>query len=128
MKIRTSVTIVMNKELTSIGHILQDFSRFKFTSNPVIYGFTGRQFDSESGLYYYRNRSYDPMSGRFMTKDALGIQSGDVKLYRYTGNDTVNKTDPYGLFDFEWFGMMNTIAAGTFIGFRINELKKGSCP
>jgi RHS repeat-associated protein len=61
------------------------------------YAFTGRELDDETGLYYYRARYYDPQTGRFMSKDPLGFAGGDVNLYRMTGNNPVNYTDPLGL-------------------------------
>lgn len=95
---------VINSEVTdqykttgAFGEILQTAPVMGATTNPVIYGFTGRQYEPETGLYYYRNRMFDPVSGRFLTKDPLGIQGGDVNLYRYGGNNTFLYTDPYGL-------------------------------
>ncbi|MCI0623857.1 MAG: RHS repeat-associated core domain-containing protein, partial [Acidobacteria bacterium] len=79
--------------------------------------FTGREFDSESGLYYYRRRYYDPGTGRFVSADPLGIVAGpnlytyagsvgkpplqsltETNLYLYTGNNPINRTDPFGLY------------------------------
>ena len=59
--------------------------------------FTGREYDGLFGLYYYRARYYSPMTGRFTTRDPIGLASGDVNLYRYTGNSPVNYMDPFGL-------------------------------
>ena len=66
-------------------------------SSPVVYGYTGRQLDPESQTYYYRARTYLPEAGRFLTKDPIGFDGGDVNLYRYVGNSPLNYTDPYGL-------------------------------
>jgi RHS repeat-associated protein len=57
---------------------------------------TGREFDKETGLYYYRARYYDPMEGRFISKDPIGFDGGDVNLYGYVQNNTINNTDPNG--------------------------------
>ena len=59
--------------------------------------FTGREFDPESGLYFYRARYYDPRAGRFLTKDPIGFDGGDVNLYRYVRNNPINLIDPSGL-------------------------------
>jgi RHS repeat-associated protein len=67
-------------------------------SEPVLYGFTGRQLDPESGLYYYRARMYSPTEGRFTTADPFGLVAGDTNLYRYASNSPLSLTDPYGLF------------------------------
>ena len=50
-----------------------------------------------TGLYYFRNRWYDPVSGRFLSKDPIGLDGGDLNLYAFCGNDPVNYRDPYGL-------------------------------
>jgi len=61
------------------------------------YTYTAREYDSETGLYYYRARYYDPKAGRFITKDPISFNGGDVNLYAYVGNDPVNWGDPWGL-------------------------------
>jgi len=66
---------VLNSEIASekqiYGAFGETFTRSALTpqSEPVSYGFTGRQFDPESGNYYYRARSYAPRIGRFMSRD-----------------------------------------------------------
>jgi RHS repeat-associated protein len=58
---------------------------------------TGRDFDRETGLYYYRARYYDPMEGRFINKDPIGFEGGDVNLYAYASNSPINWVDALGL-------------------------------
>lgn len=58
---------------------------------------TGREWDKETGLYYYRARYYDPMEGRFISKDPIGFDGGDVNLYGYVQNNPINWVDPSGL-------------------------------
>ncbi|MBN2653814.1 MAG: RHS repeat-associated core domain-containing protein [Nitrospirae bacterium] len=36
-------------------------------------------------------------TGRFVSKDPIGFNAGDVNLYRYVGNNPANRTDPEGL-------------------------------
>ena len=67
------------------------------TSNPVIYGFTGREFDLESKTYFYRNRQYNPDSGKFLSQDPIGFAGGDVNLSSYVRNKSLSQFDPYGL-------------------------------
>ncbi|MBS1972315.1 MAG: hypothetical protein JSU04_18560 [Bdellovibrionales bacterium] len=66
-------------------------------SEPVVYGYTGREYDIESGKYYYRARQYDPLAGRFLSKDPIGFEGGDSNLYGYVSNDPINFIDPQGL-------------------------------
>jgi len=61
------------------------------------YSYTGREWDKETGLYYYRARYYDPSVGRFIQKDPIGFDGGDVNLYGYVQNNPVNWVDPEGL-------------------------------
>jgi RHS repeat-associated protein len=76
--------------------------------NPYL--FTGREYDPESGLYYYRARYYDPMTGTFLQEDpaftanlypysgSVGKPLPETNLYLYTGNNPINRTDPFGLY------------------------------
>ena len=66
-----------------------------FIKQPFTY--TGREFDLETGLYYYRARYYDARAGRFVTKDPIGFDGGDVNLYVYVKNNPIIFTDPFGL-------------------------------
>ena len=61
------------------------------------YTYTGREFDSESGLMYYRARYYDPNTGRFLQKDPIGFNGGDLTLYGYARQNGTNRIDPFGL-------------------------------
>jgi RHS repeat-associated protein len=76
------------------------FGMLTSVQNPEFnnsYAYTAREWDRELGLYYYRARYYDPMEGRFISKDPIGFAGGDVNLYRYVQNDSVNWIDPEGL-------------------------------
>ena len=50
-----------------------------------------------NGLYYMRARYYDPNVGRFISEDPLGFGGGDVNLFAYVQNNSVNRIDPSGL-------------------------------
>jgi len=79
--------------------------------NP--YRFTGRRYDPETGSYYYRARYYDPEIGRFLQVDPIGYVGG-INLYGYVSNNSVNLTDPLGLFgERGWFGTRPTGADPT---------------
>ena len=61
------------------------------------FGFTGRDYDEAVNLYQYRARAYDPETGRFIQEDPLHFNAGDLNIYRYVGNNVVNRSDPSGL-------------------------------
>lgn len=70
------------------------------SSNPFQY--TGRENDG-TGLYYYRARYYSPTLQRFISEDPLEFDGGDINLYSYAGNNTVNFIDPSGLYSWNEF-------------------------
>ncbi len=53
--------------------------------------------DPELALYFAGARYYDPAAGRWMSADPIGFQAGDENLFRYVGNNPVNRVDPSGL-------------------------------
>jgi RHS repeat-associated protein len=72
--------------------------------NQTAYGvrhlFTGQQWYQELGLYDLRNRFYSPDLGRFLQPDPIDFDGDPTHLYRYCGNNPVNKSDPPGLWTF----------------------------
>jgi hypothetical protein len=40
---------------------------------------------------------YDPLLGRFLQTDPTGFGAGDMNLFRYCGDDPVDRSDPMGL-------------------------------
>ena len=70
-------------------------------------------------MYYYRARYYDAKAGRFITRDPIGFDGGDVNLYVYVGNNPVNRKDPSGKFDPVLFTLqkLTAFAIGKIIGF-----------
>lgn len=85
--------VVQTYEYDSLGNLKDQKNRVK---QPFTY--TGREWDRETGLYYYRARYFDPMDGKFISKDPIGFDGGDVNLYAYVQNNPINWTDPWGLF------------------------------
>jgi RHS repeat-associated protein len=59
--------------------------------------YAGYEWDSALGLYHVGARWYDPSQGRWLSRDPLGFDAGDVNLYRYVGNSPTELTDPSGL-------------------------------
>ncbi len=101
-------------------------NRTEGVANPFTY--TGREFDPESGLYFYRSRYYDPDTGRFLTEDPLDIAAGDLNLYRYVFNNSVNLKDPDGEIAPLLRGLRTAwsvgSAVGRFLGRQIDKLAK----
>lgn len=64
--------------------------------NPI--RFSTQYTDKETGLVYYGFRYYDPSKGRFLNRDPIG-EAGGLNLYRFVGNDPVNRVDVWGLGD-----------------------------
>lgn len=59
--------------------------------------FTGREWLADLELYDYRNRVYSAEFGRFLQTDPKSFDADPSNLYRYCGNDPIDKTDPMGL-------------------------------
>src|SRR5207237_2381011 len=59
--------------------------------------FQGRDYLKEARLYDYRNRFYFFPMGRFLQTDPIGFKGDAGNLYRYCGNDPVDRSDPMGL-------------------------------
>jgi RHS repeat-associated protein len=59
--------------------------------------YTGREYLQELGIYDYRHRYYLPSIGRFLQTDPTGFDAGDMNLFRYCGDNPVDRSDPTGL-------------------------------
>jgi RHS repeat-associated protein len=69
-------------------------------SGRTRYTYTGREYDAATSLYYYRARWYDPLAGRFISEDPIGL-AGGVNQFTYVGNNSLNATDPTGLYEID---------------------------
>jgi RHS repeat-associated protein len=79
------------------------FGRTHTTSNiSNRFLFTGREYAEKFGFYEYRARAYNPTLGRFMSEDPKLFDAKDYNLYRYCANDPLDKTDPMGLFTYQF--------------------------
>jgi RHS repeat-associated protein len=58
--------------------------------------FSTKYTDNESGLIDYGYRYYNPSTGRWLTRDPIG-ELGGMNLYCSSRNDTINESDPLGL-------------------------------
>jgi RHS repeat-associated protein len=61
--------------------------------------FAGQYYDQETGLHYNYHRYYDPKLGRYLRADPIGL-AGGINPYVYVQNNSVNWTDPKGLYGF----------------------------
>ena len=83
-------------------NVVQSYSYDSFgmlkpsTSFRNSYTYTAREWDRETGLLFLRNRYYDPMEGRFVSKDPIGFEGGDVNLYGYVKNNPIKYKDSSG--------------------------------
>ena len=84
------------------------------------YAYTGREWDWETGMYYYRARTYDSRIGRFIQKDPIGFDGGDVNLFAYTGNNPVNRKDPSGLY----WGCIKSLVLLNYHGAELDPIMK----
>ncbi|MFC1758533.1 RHS repeat domain-containing protein [Planctomycetota bacterium] len=68
------------------------------TSNSLKWcGAIGYYFDEDAGTHYVRARNYSSKQTRWMSKDPIGLRSGDVNLYRYVFSNPIFGLDPTGL-------------------------------
>ena len=63
----------------------------------IDFGYAGRPLEERTGLSDNRARWYEPGTGRFINEDPSGFKGGDANLFRYVGNDPLDRTDPSGL-------------------------------
>lgn len=103
--------VVQSYEYSAFGEIKRHGNKVK---QP--YSYTGREYDEETGLYFYRARYYDPAVGRFISKDPIGFAGGDVNLFAYVQNQSINFIDPDGL--------IRIPGAGKAIGWGLKRLVK----
>ncbi|MCP3686340.1 MAG: hypothetical protein GY861_27160 [bacterium] len=108
----TNGDVVQTYRYDSFGNITSTLSQDYFSP----YAYTGREWDEDAGLYYYRARYYDAGLGRFISEDPIGLDAGDVNLFRYVGNNSINNNDPYGLYGNAFYNRSTFMLFCKFIG------------
>jgi RHS repeat-associated protein len=122
---RGNVSHLVNSSNTVVQHYTyfvsgQPTSWMSGPSNRFL--FQGALYEPEPQIYDMRNRFYHPNLGRFMQSDPTGFDAGDMNLFRYCGNDPVNRSDPSGLHDLgddAEAAAWNARARGTEYGFDV---------
>jgi RHS repeat-associated protein len=88
-----------------VGDYVNSHSRLPFGENltvseafynPFQYVGAWGVMTETNDLDYMRARFYDPKLGRFTTRDPIGLGGDDLNLYRYAGNNAVDRLDPTG--------------------------------
>jgi RHS repeat-associated protein len=79
----------------------------------------GYYTDQSTGLILTTFRYYDPVNGRFLNRDPAGY-AGGINIYGYTGNNSVNSDDPYGLWGFGVLGSGEAEAGTGYLGVGAN--------
>ena len=70
-------------------------------NNQSPFRFSTKYTDDESDFLYYGFRYYNANTGRWLSRDPIGEEAGP-NLYRFVGNDSINKWDMFGLLEV-WF-------------------------
>jgi RHS repeat-associated protein len=91
--ITSAGALALHANIDAFGNILA----LSNTNTGLNHFFDGQEWDGAIGLYHLGARYYDPNLGRFMSQDPMGLAAGDSNLYRYAGNDPVNRADPTGM-------------------------------
>jgi RHS repeat-associated protein len=94
--------VLLEAEYTAFG----ERSVIAGDGSALSVGFAGGEFDVDSGLTRFGARDYDARVGRWVSKDPIGWEGGQVNLYVYVNNDDVNSSDPSGTGPYEFFGCL----------------------
>jgi RHS repeat-associated protein len=86
--------------------------------------FQGQLWTQETALNDYRNRVELPTMGVFLQPDPIGFKGDAANLYRFCGNDAVNRTDPLGLLDRNWDAVRQAMDNCNLLGFFQGEARE----
>ena len=94
--------VVEHRQYDSYGRIVRRTTS-PVPGSPVTagvgidFGYAGRPLEERTGLSDNRARWYEPGTGKFISEDPSGFKGGDANLFRYVGNDPLDRIDPSGL-------------------------------
>lgn len=74
----------------------EPFGARKAIGTDYLFQFTGRT-QIATDLDYFRARFYHTVTGRFLSEDPIGVQGGDINLFRYASGNPISFSDPLGL-------------------------------
>jgi|GEM_PF-3469134 len=63
--------------------------------------FAGGLIEADTELVRFGFRDYDAVAGKWTAKDPIGFAGGDTNLYAYVLNNSINWTDPTGLWPWD---------------------------
>jgi RHS repeat-associated protein len=86
--------VVSRFDYDEYGNVL-----FQIDSLNIPFGYAGGLYDPETKLVRFGARDYDAHVGRWIMKDPISFEAGDVNLYAYVKNNPINSNDPEGKVD-----------------------------
>jgi len=97
-------------------------SKTETVDNPFEYIGEYGVMNETGGLEFMRARFYNSNTGRFISTDPIGLNGGDVNLYRYVYNSPVQYIDPLGE-DISLWVILELIGLGISAITFLNEVK-----
>ncbi len=118
--------VVEHRQYDSFGKIVKRVANAQAGAPATVgvgidFGYAGRPFETRTGLSDNRGRWYEPATGRFITEDPSGLRGGDANLFRYVGNDPLDKVDPSGLAA-KWASYAGGISTSATMGSAVTQL------
>ncbi len=96
-----SVRDIVSSAGSVLNHVVYDsfgnITTETNASNGDRFTYAGMEYDSTTAQFFDNARWYGAGVGHFTIQDPKGFGAGDPNLYRYTGNNATDATDPSGL-------------------------------
>lgn len=84
-------TVVEGMEFDEWGKVTADTS-----PSTTPFGFAGGLYEASTELVRFGMRDYDAVTGRWVSKDPIRFDGGQINIYAYVDNDPVNDVDSDG--------------------------------